>query len=180
MLPDIGWSELLIVAAVALIVVGPKDLPRMLRTIAKYVGAARRMARDFQSSLDDIAKDTGLDEVKRDMQGLTNFDHLDEDPGTPLKPAEAAKAANAVSGAADAAEEAGNSMASPQTEKAAKAAQEAESAPAPAANGASDRSEPAAKSPNAAPATSEPDVPKPETSKAPDPAKDDEQPRQSA
>ncbi len=65
---DLGWAELLLVAVVALIVVGPKDLPAALRTVSGYVRQARAMARQFQRGLDDIAKDSGIQEIKRDLQ----------------------------------------------------------------------------------------------------------------
>ncbi len=61
---DIGWSELLVVGAIALIVVGPKDLPRMLRTFGKYTAQARGMARDFQRSMEDAAREADLSEMK--------------------------------------------------------------------------------------------------------------------
>jgi sec-independent protein translocase protein TatB len=61
---DIGWSELLVVGALALIVVGPKDLPRMLRTFGKYTAQARGMARDFQRSMEDAAREADLTEMK--------------------------------------------------------------------------------------------------------------------
>ena len=50
---DIGWWELAVVAMIALIVVGPKDLPRIMRVVGRWAGKARAMAREFQSSVDD-------------------------------------------------------------------------------------------------------------------------------
>jgi sec-independent protein translocase protein TatB len=61
---DIGWSELLVVGALALIVVGPKDLPRMLRTFGKYTSQARGMAREFQRSMEDAAREADLSDLK--------------------------------------------------------------------------------------------------------------------
>ena len=57
---DIGFAELVLVGIVALIVVGPKDLPRMIRTVGQYAG----MARQFQRAMDDAARDSDLDEVR--------------------------------------------------------------------------------------------------------------------
>ncbi|PKQ04880.1 MAG: twin-arginine translocase subunit TatB, partial [Alphaproteobacteria bacterium HGW-Alphaproteobacteria-11] len=67
---DIGWSELLIIAAVAIIFVGPKDLPRMMRTIGRYVTKVRSMAREFQSSFEDLARETELDELRKEVTGI--------------------------------------------------------------------------------------------------------------
>jgi sec-independent protein translocase protein TatB len=54
---DIGWSEILMIAVVAIIVVGPKDLPRMLRTLGKTMGQLRRTANDFKRQFDDALKE---------------------------------------------------------------------------------------------------------------------------
>lgn len=61
---DMGWTEILVIGVVALIVVGPKDLPRMLRTLGQYVGKMRGMAREFQRSMDDAAREADLAEFK--------------------------------------------------------------------------------------------------------------------
>ena len=64
---DIGWTELLVLGAIALIVVGPKELPGMLRTLGQMVGRARGMAREFQRSMDDAAREMDVKEL-RDLQ----------------------------------------------------------------------------------------------------------------
>ena len=64
---DIGWSELLVLGALALIVVGPKDLPGMLRSLGQIAGKARGMAREFQRTMEDAAREADLDEL-RDVQ----------------------------------------------------------------------------------------------------------------
>ena len=69
---DIGWSELLIIGVVALIVVGPKDLPVMFRTLGRFTGKMRGMARDFQRAMDDAAKQSGMDEVAKDLKSMTS------------------------------------------------------------------------------------------------------------
>lgn len=71
---DIGWSELLMVAVVAIIVVGPKDLPRALRTAGQWLGKVRGMAREFQSSVDDMIRDSELEDLKKEAQAITDFD----------------------------------------------------------------------------------------------------------
>ncbi len=64
----IGTSELLILVMVALIVVGPKELPGLLRTIGRMVGKVKALASEFQGHLDDLAKESGVDDVKKKVQ----------------------------------------------------------------------------------------------------------------
>lgn len=59
---DLGWMELLIIGVTALIVVGPKDLPVMFKTVGNFVGKARRMAGEFKSTMEAAADETGLRE----------------------------------------------------------------------------------------------------------------------
>ncbi|GIL00910.1 MAG: hypothetical protein BroJett030_08090 [Alphaproteobacteria bacterium] len=68
---DIGWTELVVIACVAILVVGPKDLPRMLRAFGKTVSKLRRMAGDFQRQFDEALKEAELDEVKKLATGKT-------------------------------------------------------------------------------------------------------------
>ncbi|MDT9598058.1 Sec-independent protein translocase protein TatB [Sphingosinicella rhizophila] len=62
---DIGYSELLIIGIVALVVIGPKDLPRVMRTVGNWVGRARGMARHFRSGLDTMMREAELEEMER-------------------------------------------------------------------------------------------------------------------
>ena len=65
---DLGWFELALIGGVLLVVVGPKDLPRVLRTVGIWTGKARRMAREFQRTLDQYAKEAELDGVKKAIE----------------------------------------------------------------------------------------------------------------
>lgn len=65
---DVGWQELMLIGVVALIVVGPKDLPLALRTGAKWVRKARGLAREFQSGLNEVIREAELDEVKQQVE----------------------------------------------------------------------------------------------------------------
>jgi sec-independent protein translocase protein TatB len=69
---DIGWSELLVIGIVALIVVGPKDLPVMFRRLGEFTGRMRRMARDFQRAMNDAADEAGMSDVQRDLRNIAN------------------------------------------------------------------------------------------------------------
>ena len=71
---DIGWSEMAVILMVALIVIGPKDLPRVARTIGKWTGKARGMAREFQRSLDDMAREAELQDIKAEIDKLSRVD----------------------------------------------------------------------------------------------------------
>ena len=70
---DIGWQELFIVAVLALIVVGPKDLPQAIRTITTWIRKARMMARDFQSGVNEMVREAELDQVKDQLTGVNDI-----------------------------------------------------------------------------------------------------------
>jgi sec-independent protein translocase protein TatB len=70
---DFAWSELALIAVVALVVIGPKDLPRVMRTVGQWTRRARAIAREFQGSLDQMVREAELDEVKRHIDRATSF-----------------------------------------------------------------------------------------------------------
>ena len=74
MLFDIGWSELLLIGVVALIFIGPKDLPRALRVAGYWVGRARTLSREFQSSVDQMIREAELEEMREQLKKATEFD----------------------------------------------------------------------------------------------------------
>jgi len=67
-----GWGELMIVGLVALIVVGPKELPVMFRTLGRFAGKAKGMAREFSSAMNDAADSTGMKDVAKDLNNIAN------------------------------------------------------------------------------------------------------------
>ena len=75
---DFAWSEIALIAAVALIVIGPKDMPVAIRTVAGMVKKARRMAAEFQTHVDEMVREANLDEVKNSFNDIKNFDFKTE------------------------------------------------------------------------------------------------------
>jgi len=69
---DIGWMELMLIGVVALLVVGPKDLPEMFRQLGRITAKVRQMGREFSRAMEQAAKESGVDEVRRDLKAATN------------------------------------------------------------------------------------------------------------
>jgi sec-independent protein translocase protein TatB len=67
---DLSWSHILIFLIVALVVVGPKDMPRLLRIAGQWMGKARAMANEFRKSFDDMARQSELDELRKEIENL--------------------------------------------------------------------------------------------------------------
>ena len=82
---DIGWQELFIVAALAIVIVGPRDLPRVLKTVMSLVRKARGMAREFQSGIDDVVREVELDDLRKEANSIANMD-LEEEVKSALDP----------------------------------------------------------------------------------------------
>ncbi|AGT07849.1 Sec-independent protein translocase protein TatB [Paracoccus aminophilus] len=70
---DVGWSELLLIGVVALIVIGPEDLPKLFRTLGRISARARGMAREFSSAMEDAAKSSGLDEAAKTLKDVNSL-----------------------------------------------------------------------------------------------------------
>ena len=62
---DIGWSEMAVIALLTLIVIGPRELPRVMRTVGQWVRKAQSLAREFQRGLDDMAREADLEDAKK-------------------------------------------------------------------------------------------------------------------
>src|SRR3984957_2612963 len=71
---DFAWSEIALIAAVALIAIGPKDMPAAIRGIPNMTKKARRMAAEFQTHVDEMVRDANLDEVRNQFNEIRNFD----------------------------------------------------------------------------------------------------------
>ncbi|WP_375259543.1 Sec-independent protein translocase protein TatB [Citreimonas sp.] len=69
---DLGWSEMLVIGVVALIVVGPKDLPVLFRNVGRFMGKARGMAREFSRAMNDAADESGVRDVAKTFKSATN------------------------------------------------------------------------------------------------------------
>jgi sec-independent protein translocase protein TatB len=98
---DFAWSEILLIGAVALIAIGPKDMPAAIRTVSSMIKKARRMAAEFQTHVDEMVREADLGDVKKAFSDIRNLDipsllekHVDPDHAirntfadNPLEPA---------------------------------------------------------------------------------------------
>lgn len=75
---DIGWSEILVIAVVAIVVVGPKDLPPMLRAFGRTVSKMRKMAGEFQGQFNEALREAELDDVKKSFDELRGLNPLND------------------------------------------------------------------------------------------------------
>ena len=69
---DMSWGEMMMIGVIALIVIGPKDLPKALRTVGQTIGKVRRMAAEFQGQFNEAMREAELDDVKRQIQGIND------------------------------------------------------------------------------------------------------------
>ena len=69
---DMSWGEVLVIGAVALVVIGPKDLPKALRTLGNMTAGVRKMAGEFQSQFNEAMREAELDEIKKQVSGLND------------------------------------------------------------------------------------------------------------
>lgn len=88
---DIGWSELVLIAVIALIVIGPKELPGVLRMVGQWTGKVRRMAAEFQGQFNEALREAEMVDLKKQVddiaetaRGLTRFDPLADLPSKPF------------------------------------------------------------------------------------------------
>lgn len=93
----LGWSEMVLIGIVALIVIGPKDLPGMFRTLGQFTGKARGMAREFSRAMEAAADEAGVNDISKTIKAAANPQKFGVDkikeatgmtkaPATPLSP----------------------------------------------------------------------------------------------
>lgn len=75
---DIGWQELILIAILAIVVVGPKDLPKMMRVVGQWTGKARAMAREFQQSFEQMAQEAELEELRKEVNQIKDNNPITE------------------------------------------------------------------------------------------------------
>ena len=103
---DFAWSEIAIIGVVALIAIGPKDMPVAIRAVTNAVKKARKMAGEFQTHVDEMVREANLDEVKNQINEIRNFDLKDTlekavDPDGKLRDAFSDPLSNAFGTASD-------------------------------------------------------------------------------
>ena len=87
MLPSLGFNEIIILGVLALVVVGPKDLPLLFRKLGKWTAKLRGMAQEFRTGFDELARQAELDELKREVEALrrtTDINSIARDLAKPL------------------------------------------------------------------------------------------------
>lgn len=140
---DMSWGEIMLIGGVALVVIGPKDLPRALRTVGQVTGKLKRMAGEFQVQFNEAMREAELDEARREVEGL-NRSVANFNPVQTLR--------NEIGSIKDAVESAGRP--SPGALAAATAqlqAEQAQAETAPAEAGAATADAPAAEAPTVPP-----------------------------
>jgi len=75
---DIGWQELLVIGVVALLVIGPKDMPTAIRAVSRWAAKARALAREFQQGIDEVVREADLQDVRKQIQSLESADAKSE------------------------------------------------------------------------------------------------------
>ncbi len=78
MFPSLGWTEMLLLAVLALVVVGPKELPLLFRKVGRFTAKLRGMAQEFRTGFDELARQAELDELKREVEALRRTTSLQD------------------------------------------------------------------------------------------------------
>ncbi len=75
---DIGWQELLVIGIVALVVIGPKDMPLAIRAMSRWASKARALAREFQQGIDEVVRESELQDIKKNIEDVQSLDLKNE------------------------------------------------------------------------------------------------------
>ncbi len=89
MLPSLGFQEILLLGILALVVVGPKDLPLLLRKLGRWTAKLRGMAQEFRTGFDELARQAELDELKKEVDALRRnnvFSDINREMNKPMPP----------------------------------------------------------------------------------------------
>ena len=82
---DLGWQELFVIGTVTLIVVGPKDLPKLLNKVGKVFGKIKQVSREFYDQINETAEIEEINNLKKDLSRHTNLDSYIKDSGIEVK-----------------------------------------------------------------------------------------------
>ena len=84
---DLGWTEMLVIAVVAILVIGPKELPAVLRTLGKWVAKARMLAREFQDSVNEAIRESEIEDMRKELESVKRIaEPAAPEPPKPLPP----------------------------------------------------------------------------------------------
>ncbi len=83
---DVGWDEMALIAVISLIVIGPKDLPVVLRQLGRWTRKAREMAAEFHRGVDDMVRESELDELKKQVTKVTDVNLLRQEVDKAIDP----------------------------------------------------------------------------------------------
>ena len=91
---DLGWQELFVIGTVSLIVVGPKDLPKLLNRAGKVLGKIKQISREFYDQINETAEIEEINNLKNDLRKHTSVDSYINDPSSAIKKRDSSKGGN--------------------------------------------------------------------------------------
>lgn len=82
---DLGWTEMVVIVIVAILIIGPKELPAVLRTIGKWVAKARALAREFQDSVNEAIRESEIEDMRKELEQVEHAAKADTPPEPPSR-----------------------------------------------------------------------------------------------